>query len=303
MRISNGVPRNPNAVGSSELRGAEVFGQLLRGKCKALVGHLARLLLIRIVKRINHESTIDGDGFLLGVVKIDPTAEAARRDLAWLRVHGRRPDHYHLYRLLIETFLGFFVPSPRQLGGQVRQRGLATAEKQEQGCQSQRSDEHGVHRIVLDRRTEFIPFSKHREVVPSAIRNPTTARKSNLVELSDIWAPPTADNQPVQWWPASVRQRREHFAVAAASPGLGVGLVRPLPTETLVGRREVLPPATVGAAESRLTGCWESATERGGSIAGVGLGRAVDSPRARLTGASARPAAKWMDRPESHPER
>lgn len=122
LRVANWIPGNPDAVGCPELRGAEVLFNLLGGEGESLGWRLAGVLFARVVKGVDDEAPVHRHRFFLGIVEIDPSAKPARGDLSQLVVHGRRPDHGHLHRLLVERLFFLRVADPGERIGQRRQR-------------------------------------------------------------------------------------------------------------------------------------------------------------------------------------
>lgn len=92
LRSANRIPRNPDAVRSAEFGGTEMFAELLAGEHKLAVRLSAVLFGRRVVVAVHDQLSLDGNGLVLLIIKIEPAAEAAGRGFARCVVHGRRPE-------------------------------------------------------------------------------------------------------------------------------------------------------------------------------------------------------------------
>jgi hypothetical protein len=90
LRPTDAIPRNPDAVGSTEFGGAEMAAELCAREHKLAIRLTATIgLLSRVVVAIDNQLPFDGDGLILLVVKVQATAEASSWRLAG-RVEHRR---------------------------------------------------------------------------------------------------------------------------------------------------------------------------------------------------------------------
>lgn len=87
------IPRYPDAITGTELRFAEVLGELLGCKGIFAVGSLTFGAMLTIVIAIDDQLSLDRHGFIRGIVEVDSPAKPARRLLAGRIEHRRRPDH------------------------------------------------------------------------------------------------------------------------------------------------------------------------------------------------------------------
>ena len=92
---ADGVPGNPDAVGSAKLGGRVMLGELLGREGEFSIGDFAVELRLVVVIGINDELPFDRDRLILGVVEVNTTAEAAGRHLAGLVEDGGAPQDGH----------------------------------------------------------------------------------------------------------------------------------------------------------------------------------------------------------------
>lgn len=110
LLAADSIPRNPDAIGSTEIGLAEVLGELLGGEHIALIRRTIFrhfTVVLRIIERIDRELAIDRNGVALVVIEVQASAEATRRLVAGRVVDGVGPDRDHAHRRIILALLFF----------------------------------------------------------------------------------------------------------------------------------------------------------------------------------------------------
>lgn len=100
------IPGNPNAVGSAQLAGAEVFAELFGGEDELPVGYPGVLFRRGIVIAVDDKLPLDGNRLVLLVIEEQSAAESTLRGHAGRVVHRRGPEGDHADRSLKQMFLG-----------------------------------------------------------------------------------------------------------------------------------------------------------------------------------------------------
>jgi hypothetical protein len=149
LRIAQAIPRNPHAIGRAHVGGAKMSRELLRRKGKPLVsGAGVAALLVAVVIAIHDQLPFHGDRFILLIVKIQPSAEAARGRSACRVVDSRRPDRHHPHRRLeLARFNHFAGHRGKQAAAPVVHLGqLATGRATNQD--GERRPDSQVHSVI-----------------------------------------------------------------------------------------------------------------------------------------------------------
>jgi len=108
------IPRDPQTIGRSEVRSAELIGQVVGWEDKLLVRHAFRVFAAGVVKAVNDQLAVDFNWLVILVVEISPSGETADRWFAGLSVLGLGPGDEHLNRLI-----GFFLFLEAKVPGRV----------------------------------------------------------------------------------------------------------------------------------------------------------------------------------------
>lgn len=91
------------------MRGRIVLGELLGRKGELAAGGLGKAPVLRVIVGVDNQLAFDRHRLVLRVVEIDPSAKAACRRLAGLRVHRIRPNRDQPRRGLVLRLLDFLV--------------------------------------------------------------------------------------------------------------------------------------------------------------------------------------------------
>jgi hypothetical protein len=142
LRTAHFVPRQPHAVGRSELRGRFLFGQLLRRNDIAP----RRLCFVRrpigFVECVDDQLAVDSHRVLCILLEEQqPPAEAALRRLSGRVEHGIGPRRHESRRYFRIGLLGFDTDGPLNIPfGELPALRFASAARAGRNCQKQNAN-------------------------------------------------------------------------------------------------------------------------------------------------------------------